>query len=144
MDGHSFDILTRALSATPSRRALGRALAGLTMGGLPGFLRSAGMDAGRRKNKRRRRRRRKNRPHVCEGRDACLGGLPTCSSSDPNCYCFVDAEGDPICAKGNTVDTCEQCQQQFPGRLCFPGTAHNAVLLAASWNARSRRKVATP
>jgi hypothetical protein len=26
------------------------------------------------------------------------------------------------CAKGNTVASCEQCQQQLPGRHCFPGT----------------------
>jgi hypothetical protein len=124
MAGTTFKTLTRMFSATPSRRELGRALAGLTAGGLPGLWHSAEMDAGRRPRKRRRRkRRRKNREHICQGRDACVDGIAAaCDPSDGSCFCFADAGGEPICAKGNTVTSCEQCEQQFPGRLCFPGT----------------------
>lgn len=123
MDGITFDTLARVVFAASCRRDLGRALAGLALGAGPGFGRLSAAEAGERQKKRRRKRRRKNRAHICQGRNACISPLTSaCNPSDGNCFCFVDAAGEPICARGNTVASCEQCEQQFPGRLCFPGT----------------------
>ena len=121
MDAHHFDTLIRALGTSPSRRNLVRTVSGLWLAA--GALPLANAEANRRRRKRRRRKkRRKDRGHVCQGRDACIEGVNAQCGDDPNCFCFVDAAGGPICAKGNTVTICEQCEQQFPGRLCLPGT----------------------
>jgi hypothetical protein len=121
-------------SLTTSRRLLLGGVPGAVFG-LHGGSGSRGLAEAEAAKRRKRRRRRKKRqpdpppdpPHVCEGRDACIDGITASCSMDPNCFCFVTAEGDPYCGKGNGVDSCEQCEQQFPGRDCFPGTGSQCV-----------------
>lgn len=126
MSDNHFDVLIRSLTA--SRRLLLGGVPGAVFG-LRGAFGAFGLveaeAAKRRKQHKRRKRRKKPQPeppHVCEGRDACIVGVNAPCGTDPNCFCFVSEEGDPYCGKGNGVESCEVCEQQFPGRDCFPGT----------------------
>lgn len=139
MHGIHLADLFRSLNEPSSRRGI----AGGALVGVLGALGLAGADAGKRRKKRRRRKRRKQRqqerrkeqqpeepqpqPHVCQGRNACIGtSLDARCSTDPNCFCFVTAVGEPYCGKGNGVASCQQCEQ-FPGRDCFPGGGSNCA-----------------
>jgi len=54
-------------------------------------------------------------------RNACLQGVAAaCGAPGSSCFCFITPQGTSFCGRGNTVNSCEQCAQQFPGRLCFP------------------------
>jgi hypothetical protein len=137
MDADRFALLNllRALSEASSRRGIGRALGSLALGSALGARGLAEATAGKRRKKRRRRNNRKHKqnqnqnqppPHVCQGRDACVGDIgDVICGAESNCYCFVTAEGETYCGKGNGVNSCQECEEQFPGRDCFPGTGPN-------------------
>jgi hypothetical protein len=56
-------------------------------------------------------------------RDACIQGVAAeCGSPGSSCYCFLTARGASFCGRGNTVASCAECESQFPGRFCLPGS----------------------
>ncbi len=55
-------------------------------------------------------------------KNACTQGVAAaCGTPGRSCYCFVTTRGASFCGKGNGVNSCEECAEQFPGRQCFPG-----------------------
>ena len=54
--------------------------------------------------------------------NACTQGIAAeCGPPDSSCYCFLTTRGASFCGHGNTVNSCAECEAQFPGRFCFPG-----------------------
>lgn len=113
MAANQFDTLLRALSRTPSRRAMTRALSGLAFGGLLGLLHLTEADAKRHKKKQRRKkkRRQKNQP-FCAGKNICAVATATCGDGEvAACVCLVTMRGEPFCSDfaPPAVESCSQC-----------------------------------
>lgn len=131
MDADRFDTLARALTMAPSRRGVGRALAGLTLAGALGpLLGLAGAEA--KKNKKKRTCRncggscRTCRKGTCKakpdgivcagGGKVCLGGECACSPSTE------DVAGRCAAPCGDACEaTCDVCADTFDGVAEFCG-----------------------
>ncbi len=115
MDSTRFDFLARSLTDPSSRRGIGRALAGLTLGGAIGSLLGLTGAEAKKKGKRKKKRRR-NRP-FCAGKNHCESNNGLCSRSGAdNCFCWPTVEGGkPFCGRSADVFDCSKC---IAGETC--------------------------
>jgi hypothetical protein len=96
LDATHFDSLLRALAKSPTRRCVGRTLAGLILGGALGRLSLAESEAKKRKRKKKKCKggKKKCGKGCCGSANACVGGICFCLESDPpaNAKCRDVAE----------------------------------------------------
>jgi hypothetical protein len=140
MDGDRFDLLVRMVGAS-RRSALRVAVLAALAGSLPG-LGPVRVAAACRRSREACKRGSQCCSGVCKGkraerecrraphqgsctieRDACRQGVAAeCGDPGSSCYCFLTAEGASFCGRGNSVSSCAECESQFPGRFCLPGS----------------------
>jgi hypothetical protein len=116
MDGTQFDLVSRALSGTPSRRGVARVVLGLLLGAALASQGGTSVDAKRKKKpcgpcKRRKKGRCRPKPDntSCGGAKICQGGACVCPTE---CCRNADCGGCELCQGGQCVNTC------LGGRIC--------------------------
>jgi hypothetical protein len=103
MDASRFNLLVRAMGATPSRRMISRALAGLALGGgLSALLGTSAIESKKRRKKKKCKKSQKKCGKKCVPKDDCC---PSCT-------------GGRVCVD----DVCE-CPEQECGGACIPADA---------------------
>lgn len=119
MDAGRFDDLLRSLAESPTRRGIGRTLAGLGLGGVLGRLSLIEAEA---KKKRKKKKKKKckggkvkcGKKTCCAAGDACLGGK--CCAADQVCGAVCCAAGE-TCVEGACCAADRAC-----GTLCCAPT----------------------
>jgi hypothetical protein len=125
MDAQRFDILARSLIATPSRRGISRALAGLTLGGM--LIPLLGTNYGDAKKKRK-----KNCKKPCGACQSCRKGK--CKTQPDEAVCGNDGRcrsgvciARPTCQPSNSYDCYGQAD--CCSNICVPLTGYPGVCL---------------